>query len=66
MKIKEAIKDLQEMEKAGVKNIILAYWEAEDFNRDDDRTWAKDVKIVENNFDWSTSNGELDAYLDTL
>jgi hypothetical protein len=66
MKIKQAIKELQELEKAGVKNIILAFWGAEDFDREDDKDWAEDVEIVDDSFDWSNAHEELNIYIESL
>jgi hypothetical protein len=66
MKIKQAIKQLQELEKAGVKNIILAFWGAEDFDREDDKDWAEDVELVDDSFDWSNAHEELNIYIESL
>jgi hypothetical protein len=66
MKIKQAIKELQELEKAGVKNIILAFWEAEGFDREDDNDWAEDVEIVDDSFDWSNAHEELNTFIESL
>ena len=66
MKIKQAIKQLQELEKDGVKNIILAFWEADDFDREDDKSWAEDVEIVDDSFDWSATHEDLNNYIESL
>ena len=66
MKIKEAIEQLQELEKEGVKNIILAYWQAEDFDRKDNKSWAQDIEIIDESFDWSNSHDELSDCLESL
>jgi hypothetical protein len=66
MKIKEAIEQLQELEKEGVKNIILAYWQAGDFDRKDNKSWVQDVEIIDESFDWSNSHNELSDFLDSL
>ena len=66
MKIKQAIKQLQELEKDGVKNIILAFWEADNFDREDDKDWAEDVEIVDDSFDWSATHDDLNNYIETL
>ena len=66
MKIKQAIKELQELEKNGVKNIILAFWEADDFDREDDKSWAEDVEIVDDSFDWSATHEDLNNYIESL
>lgn len=66
MKIKQAIKELQELEKQGVKNIILAFWEAEDFDREDDKSWAEDVEIVDESLDWSATHEDLNTFMESL
>jgi len=66
MKIKQAIKELQELEKNGVKNIILAFWEADNFDREDDKAWAEDVEIVDDSFDWSATHEDLNNYIESL
>ena len=66
MKIKQAIKELQELEKNGVKNIILAFWEADNFDREDDKDWAEDVEIVDDSFDWSATHEDLNNYIESL
>jgi hypothetical protein len=66
MKIKEAIEQLQELEKEGIKNIILAYWQAGDFDRKDNKSWVQDVEIIDESFDWSNSHNEMSDFLDSL
>lgn len=66
MKIEDAIKTLQEMKKDGVKNIILAYWEASNFDREDDNAWAEDVELVDDSFDWSSAHEQIDIYIESL
>lgn len=66
MKIKDAIKLLKEEEKNGVKNIILAYWTAEAFNRKDDFSWKEDVRIVDSDYDWSADQEAIEDMLESL
>lgn len=66
MRIKQAIKELQNLEKEGVKNIILAFWEAYDFDREDDSDWAEDVEIVDDSFDWSNTHEDLNTFIESL
>jgi len=47
MTIDEAIENLKLVKKKGVKSLVLAYWTAEDFNRNDDAQWADDSKTIE-------------------
>jgi hypothetical protein len=66
MKIKQAIKELKELEKQGVKNIILAFWEAEDFDRDEDKSWVEDMEILDDSFDWSSTHEDLNNFMENL
>ena len=66
MKIKDAIKLLKEEEKNGVKNIIMAYWTAEAFNRKDDSSWREDVNIVDSDYDWSADQEGIEDMLESL
>jgi hypothetical protein len=66
MKIDEAIEALQEEKKNGTKNIILAYWTAEDFEREDDLAWREDLEILDTDLDWSATHEDLQDALDSL
>ena len=47
MTIDQAIENLKLVKKRGVKSLVLAYWTAEDFNRNDDAQWADDSETIE-------------------
>jgi len=66
MTIDEAIERLKEAKDEGVKNIILAFWDAEMFQTEDDAKWADKADDVEMTFDWSNTHSELQTYLETL
>jgi hypothetical protein len=66
MKIEEAIKLLQDEKKSGTKNVIMAYWTAESFERKDNRSWKEDLNIVDTDMDWSTSHEDIQSLLDSL
>jgi hypothetical protein len=66
MKIEEAIKALQEEKKNGTKNVIMAYWTSEDFNREDDSSWQKDIEIVDSDYDWSEDHEAIGDILESL
>lgn len=51
MTIDEAIERLKEAKDEGVKNIILAFWDAEMFQTEDDAKWADKADDVEMTFD---------------
>ncbi len=66
MKIEEAIKLLHDEKKSGTKNVIMAYWTAESFERKDNRSWKEDLNIVDTDMDWSASHEDIQSLLDSL
>lgn len=56
MKIETAIEMLQQAQKQGVKSIVLAYWEADMFERQDDESWEVDSEYVESEMDWGMTH----------
>lgn len=64
MTVDEAIKNLQQAKARGVKNIILAYWEAYGFGRNDDESWEEMAEHVESKMDWSRTHEDLDCLLE--
>lgn len=63
MSINDAIKQLKERKAQGVKHVVLAYWEADMFEREDDDKWAADAEHIENNMDWSRAHEGMDDLL---
>jgi hypothetical protein len=59
MKIEKAIEMLQEAQKSGTKSIVLAYWEAEMFDRKDDESWEAESEWIENDMDWSRAHDQM-------
>jgi hypothetical protein len=64
MTINEAIENLKAAKKRGVKSIILAYWEADQFQRPDDEAWEHAAELVERKMDWSGTHDDLTMVLD--
>jgi len=64
MTINEAIENLKAAKKRGVKSIILAYWEADQFQRPDDEAWEHSAELVERKMDWSGTHDDLTMVLD--
>lgn len=64
MHIDEAIKRLQQEKKSGVKNLVVAWWTSELFDRKDDANWAVDAEYVEDNMDWSNAHEQISDILD--
>lgn len=63
MTIDDAIKMLTESKEAGVKSIILAFWEAESFELSDDDIWESVSGSIEDNMDWSYTHDCLSEIL---
>ena len=59
MTIDDAIKMLTESKEAGVKSIILSFWEAESFDLLDDNNWKVISESVERDMDWSCTTDDL-------
>jgi hypothetical protein len=66
MHIDQAIKTLKEAKKNGTQAIILAYWDADMFDREDNQDWECDTSLLEDHFDWSRTHDQLSCYLDSL
>ena len=47
MKIDDAIEQLQNAKKEGTKNIIFAWWNSGEFDRQDNDAWAIDCDIID-------------------
>ena len=59
MTIDDAIKQLEDAKRNGKKNIVLAWWDASCFNRDDDNDWGAVCDIVEDKMDWSDAHEQM-------
>lgn len=59
MTIDEAIKNLEQAKKAGVKNIVFAWWEADAFGRKDDDHWAGICDVLDSKMDWSNAHDDI-------
>lgn len=66
MTIDDAIKNLQDAKESGVKNIILAWWDAGMFHRPDDESWAHDAELVDRKMDWSMTHQDIDSLLQEI
>ena len=61
MKIDDAIKSLLEVKKRGVKNIIFAHWEADLFDKQDDKDWEFLCDFIDDKMDWSSTFDSIEA-----
>jgi hypothetical protein len=59
MTIDDAIKNLEQAKKSGVKNIIIAWWEADAFDFQDDERWAAICDSVDHKIDWSNAHDDI-------
>ena len=60
MSIDDAIKNLEAAKANGVKDIVLAYWNAEAFQmKEDDEEWAALAEYLEDQMDWSHTHEDL-------
>jgi hypothetical protein len=59
MTINEAIDNLKAAKKRGVKSVILAYWEADQFGQEDNDEWAHAADLVERKIDWSETHDDI-------
>ncbi len=66
MTIDKAIELLQAEKAAGGKNIIAAWWLADQFQRADDEKWAADVEQIDDKFDWSSTHDDILYCLESL
>jgi hypothetical protein len=64
MTIDKAIELLQAEKAAGGKNIIAAWWLADQFQRADDEEWAHAAELIERKMDWSATHNDLQSMLD--
>jgi hypothetical protein len=63
MSIEEAIKNLEQARDAGVKHIVLAYWEADSFDMQDDEEWAAATDFIDNKMDWSATHEDIQFHI---
>lgn len=66
MTIDEAIRRLEAEKAAGIKSVIIAWWDAGMFGRVDNDEWAHDAEFVERKMDWSAAHEDLQSALDNI
>ena len=60
MDIKIAIQALQELQKAGVKHVVMSAWDARSFDlQEDDKEWPYLAVAAELEMDWSATHDKL-------
>lgn len=64
MTIDEAIERLKAEKKAGIKSVIIAWWDAGMFGRIDDEAWEHAADLVDRKHDWSSTHEDLQMTLD--
>jgi epoxyqueuosine reductase QueG len=66
MTIDEAIKNLENAKAKGAKAIIMAWWDAELFQKQDDHEWQAIAEQVESQMDWSSTHYDLSDLISEL
>lgn len=66
MQIDQAIEYLQTEKRNGVKNVVIAWWDAGMFERVDDEAWEHDAELIERRMDWGTAHDEIQSMLDMI
>ena len=76
MKIDDAIRMLEEAKKAGSKNIIFAFWEADLFTKVNDKgnvkafkegeVWENIVEFIDDNMDWGYTHDALQHIINEI
>lgn len=66
MTIDEAIENLKDAKTRGVKSIIMAWWDALEFSRQDDEAWEADAARVEDEMDWSSTHDKITEMLEDI
>lgn len=64
MTIDEAIERLNQEKQAGIKSVIIAWWDADMFGRIDDEAWEHAAEVVGRKHDWSSTHEDLQTTLD--
>lgn len=64
MTIDEAIERLKAEKKAGIKSVIIAWWDAGMFGRIDDEAWEHAADLADRKHDWSSTHEDLQMTLD--
>jgi DNA-directed RNA polymerase alpha subunit len=63
MTIDDAIEKLQAAKARGVKNIVLACWCAENFDKLDDQKWEETTAFIEYEMNWSSAYDPMKAFV---
>lgn len=59
MTIDEAIENLKAEKRRGTKSVLIAWWNADQFQREDNDEWAEAADLIERKHDWSGTHEEL-------
>jgi hypothetical protein len=60
MQIKDAILRLKKAKAQGVKNVIINWWEAENFNLVESPTWEKACRQASTQMEWDSAQEDLE------
>jgi hypothetical protein len=62
MKVKDAIAQLMEHEDKE-QDIVIAWWYADSFDREEDEEWSKLCDLTDRKMDWSGVHEDIDGFL---
>jgi len=63
MSIDDAIRLLQKERKAGIQNVVFAYWTPEMFGMEEGPEWAAAAEIGDD-IDWSNTHDQIKSKID--
>lgn len=66
MSIEEAIQMLEKMKKNGVKNLVVATWDAKCFDMEDGEEWGAIAETLEHKIDWSHAYDQMQWVIDNV
>ena len=66
MRIEEAIQMLEKMKKNGVKNLVVATWDAKCFDLEEGEEWGAIAETLEHKTDWSHAYDRMQWLIDLV
>ena len=66
MLIDDAIKALQDLKEKGETAVIIAWWEADEYNMKDNEDWPFVAEQVEDRMDWGNVGDEFTDLVATI
>ena len=60
MLIDDAISMLKDAKKNGAKNVVIAWWESDCFQRQEGKDWHEICQYMDENMDWSLTHTAIE------